>query len=336
MNRQSMQTNPTQGVFETGLHKRLHASAAKLPSPLGGLALAIASLGWTLENVLPAANGMAQLAGSLLGAILLMALTIKFILHPKILAEELAHPVLGSVIPTYAMGWMVVSRCLGNYVAGAGEVLWLLAVAAHLGFLTVFCVHRCRSFSLDSMVPSWFVPPIGIIVAAVAFPPHGPRVLAEALLWFGMLAYLVMLPVMLYRLIFRAAVPQAAQPTLAILAAPASLSLAGYLSLIPEPSVVIIGLLLTLAVLMTSIIYLAFFHLLRLPFSPGFAAFTFPMVIGATALYKTHDWLAGQGYVSKLTQGLSHLANLELTVAAAVVLFVSAKYLAFYFKQHKS
>ncbi|MCL2919816.1 TDT family transporter [Shewanella litorisediminis] len=330
MNRQSIPTNSTPQAFDAGLPKRIHAGAAKLPSPLGGLALAIASLGWTLENVLPSAQGMAQLWGSVTGAILLMALTLKFILHPKILAEELAHPVLGSVIPTYAMGWMVVSRCVGNYFPGAGEILWLLAVAIHLGFLAIFCYHRSRNFSLDSMVPSWFVPPIGIIVAAVAFPPHGPRVLAEALLWFGMLAYLVMLPLMLYRLIFRAAVPQAAQPTLAILAAPASLSLAGYLSLIPEPSVVIVGLLLTLALLMTSIIYLAFFHLLRLPFSPGFAAFTFPMVIGATALFKTHDWLAAHTQADTLILELSYLARIELAVAAAVVLFVSAKYLAFY------
>ncbi|MCW1889915.1 hypothetical protein OK016_13235 [Vibrio chagasii] len=31
---------------------------------------------------------------------------------------------------------------------------------------------------------------------------------------------------------------------------------------------------------------MAFFKLLRLPFSPGYAAFTFPIVIGATALFK--------------------------------------------------
>jgi tellurite resistance protein TehA-like permease len=35
--------------------------------------------------------------------------------------------------------------------------------------------------------------------------------------------------------------------------------------------------LLGIAVLMTGIIYLAFIKLLRLPFSPGYAAFTFPL-----------------------------------------------------------
>lgn len=313
------------------LHHRLHQHAAKLPSPMGGLALAIASLGWTLENVFPAAGGKLQLLGSLIAAALLLPLTAKFVLHPKLLKEELSHPVLGSVIPTYAMALMVVSRCLGDYFSAAGESLWLVAVSLHLGFLATFSFHRYRNFSLDHMVPSWFVPPIGIIVAAVAFPPHGPRMLAETLLWFGIIAYLIMLPLMLYRLIFRTAVPEAAQPTLAILAAPASLSLAGYLSLIPTPSVVIVALLLTVAILMTSIIYLAFFHLLRLPFSPGFAAFTFPMVIGATALFKTCQWLTQMDAPGSLVTAVHHLAVTELAVAVAVVSFVSFKYLTHYF-----
>ncbi|MBT1445748.1 TDT family transporter [Shewanella sp. JM162201] len=313
------------------LTKRL----AVLPSPMGGLALAIASLGWTLENVLPQAHGMAQLIGALIAAALLLPLASKFLLHPKVLWQELSHPVLGSVLPTFAMGLMVVSSCLGQYAPMAGKLLWLLAVAIHLGFLGSFLFHRYRGFSLDHMVPSWFVPPIGIIVAAVAFPADGPRLLAEALLWFGMLAYLLMLPVMLYRLIFGAEVPDAAKPTLAILAAPASLALAGYLTLIREPSAVIVALLLSIALLMTSLIYLAFFKLLRLPFSPGFAAFTFPMVIGATALFKTGSWLISLSAPLWLTQFIHQLALIELLVAAAVVGFVAFKYLKHYQLHHR-
>lgn len=316
-----------------GTFRRLHQQIAKLPSPMGGLALAIASLGWTLENVVPVSDGRLQLVGTLIAVTLLLPLTAKFLLHPRLLKEEISHPVVGSVLPTYAMALMVVSRCLGDYFSAAGESLWLIAVTLHLGLLTGFSFHRFRNFSLDHMVPSWFVPPIGIIVAAVAFPPDGPRLLAESLLWFGMFAYLIMLPLMMYRLIFRTAVPEAAQPTLAILAAPASLSLAGYLSLTPTPSVIIVALLLTVAILMTSIIYLAFFQLLKLPFSPGFAAFTFPMVIGATALFKTCQWLDATTQVQVFRSSIHYLALVELCIAVVVVSFVCLKYLAFYYPQ---
>ena len=59
---------------------------------------------------------------------------------------------------------------------------------------------------------------------------------AHATLVFGLLVYAVMLPLMVYRLIFSHEVPDAAKPTIAIMAAPASLSLAGYLTVTANPS----------------------------------------------------------------------------------------------------
>lgn len=315
----------------TSKRKRWTAKAAKLPSPMAGLALAIASLGWAFESMLPSLNGMGQLTGAIIASLLLMLLIGKFLLHPNILKDELSHPVIGSVIPTFAMALMVVSNVLGHYYANAGLALWLGAIFIHLIFLGAFIYFRAIDFKLEHMVPSWFVPPIGIIVAAVSFPASGYQWLVNAILGFGMLAYLVMLPLMLYRLIFCKAVPDAAKPTIAILAAPASLSLAGYLTVTEQPSIALVALLVSIAILMTSIIYLAFFHLLKLPFSPGYAAFTFPMVIGATALFKTSAWLGQFDQFNQLTMWINYLARFELVIATLVVVYVSLRYLIHYF-----
>ena len=178
------------------------------------------------------------------------------------------------------------------------------------------------------MVPSWFVPPVGIIVADVSF--SGNPVLepiAYGTLVFGMVAYAVMLPMMIYRFMFTHEIPDAAKPTMAIMAAPASLSLAGYLTVTTSPSPVIIALLFGIAVLMTAITYLAFFKLLRLPFSPGYAAFTFPMVIGATALFKTADWMEAHGLAAHYVQQVRGLAGIELVVATIVVFYVGLQYI---------
>lgn len=82
-----------------------------------------------------------------------------------------------------------------------------------------------------------------------------------------------------------------------------------------------------IAVLMTAIIYLAFFKLLRLPFSPGYAAFTFPMVIGATALFKMANWMELQGLAAHYVQQVRSLAGLELIVATFVVSYVALQYI---------
>ena len=310
--------------------KILHHNASRLPSPIGGLALAIASLGWAWDNILPQYNGLGQTTGTLIASALLSALLGKFLLHPKVLKEELTHPVVGSVIPTFAMALMVVSNTLWHHNPFAGKYLWLIAIGIHLIFLGMFVYYRALDFKLEQMVPSWFVPPIGIIVAAVSFPSDGYHWLATATLMFGMGCYLIMLPLMLYRLIFCPQIPDAAKPTIAILAAPASLSLAGYLTIIEHPSETVVTLLLTIAVLMTSIIYLAFFHLLKLPFSPGYAAFTFPMVIGATALLKTYQWMLTRYGMSNIAMGVEIIAITELIIASVIVAYVSYKYIDHY------
>ena len=151
--------------------------------------------------------------------------------------------------------------------------------------------------------------------------------IAHGALVFGMVAYAVMLPMMIYRFMFTHEIPDAAKPTMAIMAAPASLSLAGYLTVTATPSPVIIALLFGIAVLMTAIIYLAFFKLLRLPFSPGYAAFTFPMVIGATALFKTANWMEANGLAAHYVQQVRGLAGIELIVSTIVVTYVGLQYI---------
>jgi tellurite resistance protein TehA-like permease len=307
--------------------QRTKAKVMGAPTPMAGLALGIASLGWSWENFAEL-HGYGQWISAGIASVLLAILAVKFLFHNHLLRQDLAHPVVGSVVPTFAMGTMVVSNSLGHFFPVAGDVLWLVAVALHIVFLVSFLYHRAKDFELHHMVPSWFVPPVGIIVADVSFsgnPVLAP--IAYGALVFGMVAYAVMLPIMIYRFMFTHEIPDAAKPTMAILAAPASLSLAGYLTVTATPSPVIIALLFGIAVLMTAIIYLAFFKLLRLPFSPGYAAFTFPMVIGATALFKTANWMEANGLAAHYVQQVRGLAGIELIVATIVVTYVALQYI---------
>ena len=76
---------------------------------------------------------------------LLLVLTFKFLIHPRLLWQDLAHPVVGSVVPTYAMGTMVVSKAVGLLAPTLGQGLWLFAVIIHLVFLATFVWHRGQS-----------------------------------------------------------------------------------------------------------------------------------------------------------------------------------------------
>lgn len=300
-----------------------------VPTPVAGLALGIASLGIGLENSLPL-HSLGQITGALISMALVILIVTKYILHPALIKEELKHPVLGSVMPTLAMALMLQSKSLSIINPVAAEFLWLFAVQVHLLLLAGFAFYRFRSFNLHHMVPSWFVPFVGICVAALTVPGPQHHGLAYGLLVFGMINYAVLLPAMVYRLIFFPKIEDPAKPTIAVMAAPASLTLVAYLTLEQAPSLLLCSILLGIAILMTSIVYLAFFKLLRLPFSPAFASYTFPMSVGAAALYKVADSLAIYPSTQMYSEQIRLLAVTELVIATLIIAYVCCRYLQYY------
>lgn len=306
-----------------------------VPTPMAGLALAIASLGWCWESMFNL-SGYGQWISAAIASGLLIMLILKNGLHWNLLKQDLAHPVIGSVIPTFAMAMMIISNSIHQFNPIMGDLLWLLGVVLHILFMGSFFYHRSKQFKLHHMLPSWFVPPVGIIVADVSFAGN-PILLpiAQAALIFGLISYAVLLPTMIYRVLFSENIPHLAQPTIAILAAPASLSLAGYLTVSQTNSPVIIGILFGIAVLMTFITYLALFKLLTLPFSPGFAAFTFPTVISATALFKMATWMQSVNVADEYVMQIQGLAEFELVIATVIVSYVAIRYMNFFFSNKR-
>ncbi|MFN3879996.1 MAG: TDT family transporter [Nitrincola lacisaponensis] len=311
------------------MRNRLSQGLAAVPTPLAGLALGIASLGYSWHFVVPD-KALIPAVAAIVAAALLLLLIGKFALYPKRLLQELRHPVVGSVTPTFAMTLMVITLSLQTVLPRLSMTLWLLAIAIHLSFLVIFIYHRCQAFSLTDMVPSWFVPPVGIIVAAICYPTAAFQPLAYAIFWFGLVCYAALLPWMLYRLLGCSELPDNAKPTLAILAAPASVCLAGYLTVTDTPAPGFVALLTALSLLKTATIYHLGRRLLRLPFSPGYAAFTFPLVIGATAMFKLQAQCIAWGLDSTVIQLCGILASTQLTIATFVVGYVIVRYMYFY------
>lgn len=132
----------------TTLPRRLRG----LPTPMAGLALGVASLGWCMENALPL-NGWGQLIGAFTASALLLLLVLRFILHTETLWEDLKHPVVGSIVPTFAMSLMVISRALLHAFPTFAVGLWCVGVTLHLAALIAFIWFRLRDPVLEKMVP---------------------------------------------------------------------------------------------------------------------------------------------------------------------------------------
>lgn len=304
----------------------------KVPTALGGLALGISSLGLLWQNV----YGFGKIPAAIIAGILLSLMIGKYVLHPRLIISDLKHPVLGSVFPTFCMALMVVSVSVAQYAEVAGLSIWLFAIALHFTLFVTFCYFQFKNFNMKNVLPSWYIPPIGIVVACVTFQHHlasyaAFESFAVFLLYYGFAFYAISLPFVLYRWLFLGEIPAIAKPTLGVLAAPASLTLAGYLSIEQAININFMLCYFLLAVSMTLTLCVLLVKLLKLPFNPGISAYTFPLVISATATTKLMHYLIDNNLVSTFSNALHYVMQVEIVLASAMVLYISVRYIHHYF-----
>ena len=298
-------------------------SFAKIPAPLAGLGLGVACLGTVILN-------FSILFGNILGviaAIVLSLYLLKIILNVSAFKNDLNHPVFSSIVPTFSMGIMIMSNYLGQIIYEAGRIVWIVAVILHGLLLINFLRNILKEFDFQNILPSYFIPTVGIVVACVNGAMFSFPILCEALFYFGFISYFITLTFVIIRL-QRGNIPSPKKPTLAILGAPASLCLAGYLSLNSVPNPVLISILVPLSIIMTIIVYAMFVKLLRIPFTPGYSAYTFPLAISAVAMLKFTEYLKNLG--NAWASCVELLTIIEVYIAVIIIFYVGIRYLFFY------
>jgi tellurite resistance protein TehA-like permease len=301
--------------------KNLVDNLKNLPVAVSGLALGVAGLGNLLANeVYP---GFRYLCG-LITLILLSLVLIKKLKHPQVMWIEITHPVAGSFIPTFDMALMIIASIIVRSLPLLGQLLWYLAIILHVIFASCFIYQQLKNFDFNHMLPSWFIPPVGIVVACVTSEPMHAVLLSKTIFYIGFTAYLILLPLMLYRIIFGNKIEDRQLPSFAIMAAPASLCLVGYLTVFNHAAnPTIVHLLFTLELMMTSLVLISILRInhFRIKFIPIYASFTFPLVIGATGLIRYARYLGlnnGNGIF------WYHLGIIQLIIACVVVVWVFA------------
>ena len=81
-----------------------------------------------------------------------------------------------------------------------------------------------------------------------------------------------------------------------------------------------------LAITMTFLVYILLFKYLRLPFAVSNSAYTFPLVISATASAGTSLFLETQDISSVLLTTFQTISFVELIIATLMVFYVSFRY----------
>jgi exfoliative toxin A/B len=261
-----------------------------------------------------------------LSLVIVLLFTVRALSDSKRVMQELENPVAFSVFPTYTMTLMLLAAYARPFIGGIALALWIAALALHGIVLFVFVGRFVLKFKIETVFPSWFIVFVGFVVGSVTSPTMNMKPLGQVLFYIGLGFYVVLLPIVLYRVLKIKKIPDPARPGLAIFAAPVSLCLAGYLAAFDHKSLPFVAVMLGVSGISYLLVLGAMGKLLRSPFVPSFSAFTFPLVISAIAIKSAQGFFAAGGAPLPVFA----IAVLATTgIAAVLVLFVLYRYTVF-------
>ena len=310
-----------------GIVNRFQKFLSILPLPISGLMLATASLGILLSQyfssvlLLPEAGFVLQALCGTAAGILWILLVLKAVFFFPQIRQAFHDPVAASVAGTFPMAMMILSVYLADLSADFSVLFWYAGVFLHAALIVFFTVRFVRRPKLSLVFPSWLVVYVGIVLSAITAPYFNQILTGQICFWFGAAALVPLLPAILVRCT-QLPLSEPVRPLFCIFAAPVSIILAGYVqSFFAHAGFVSVLLLAETVILILVLTRLP--ALLRLPFYPSYAAFTFPFVVTATAYLFGIQNLVEAGFLSVWWYAVP---GCVLLFAAVLVVYVSLRY----------
>jgi tellurite resistance protein len=196
---------------------------------LVGLAIAWQGAQSTFGIRLEVAGALRWL-GSLLFVVISAFYLTKLVRFRAAVIAELRHPIQLNFFPTASISMILLATAwLGVYPAAAA-VFWAVGTAFHL-LLTLYVLgawmHH-EQFEIHHINPAWFLPVVGNVLVPLAGVPLGYLELSWFFFSVGVLFWLVLLAIIVYRMLFHQPLPDRLMPTFFILIAPPAAGFIAY------------------------------------------------------------------------------------------------------------
>jgi len=316
----------------------------QLPFAISGLAFGLVSLGWNLEVAYPL-DGILQVLTALLSTLIIIAVIFKLYYLSPYVFPLLKDPSIGPLSPTIALVIMIGSV---NFSGDSAIFIWFFGFILHSLLLILFIITRYQNFQMAQVAPSWFIPFVAIIVAALTYPQMSQssmawlatnhviiqQIFSQSVVIFAIASYFLILPLITYKVISKPLLTADTRASLALYAAPANLCLLGYLLYFPTTSLSLMVLLLIIAIAMSIFSYVIVLQLIHRPFTPAFSSFTFPLVIGSPTMQAVSSYFEQQQFDELYIHFFAYLAQLQLYAATLVTVYVVYQYARFLYRSN--
>ena len=292
-----------------------------IPIPMAGVMLGLAALGNLLQSY---SEGVRLFFGAL-AAIIWVLLVLKVIVCWPGVKTAMDDPVVASVSGTFPMATMLLSVYAKPFIGAPAQYIWYLGIALHVALIVWFTMKFMLKPVMPKVFASYFIVYVGIVVASLTAPAYEmTATVGTWCFWFGFVCLLGLLAFVGYRYVKFPVKMAPPQPLVCIFAAPAALCLAGYIQSVAPKSIGMIYGMLAVSQALYVMVLLKLPKLLKLPFFPSYAAFTFPFVITAIAAKQSMACLAK---LNAPAPWLSTVVLVETIIAAVLVVYALVRYI---------
>jgi tellurite resistance protein len=158
---------------------------------------------------------------------------VKLMRHPGQVIKELKHPVKLNFFPTISISLILLSITLLRSQPSISHALWMIGSMLHLGFTLYIMniwIHHDK-FEIHHINPAWFIPVVGNVLVPVAGTSHGYFEISWFFFSIGIVFWMVLFTIIIYRVLFHNPLPDKLMPTFFILIAPPAVGFISYVKL---------------------------------------------------------------------------------------------------------
>jgi len=257
---------------------------------------------------------------SLLFSLIIIVYLVKVIKHPKAVIGEFNHPIALHFFPTFSISLLLLSLIFKDLAFEQARYMWILGTIIQFGLLLYILnswIHH-EKWQVTHMNPAWFIPVVGSIVV----PLGAVHFASEELGWFffsvGLLFWLILKSIVMYRLFFHPPMMKILEPTLFILIAPPSVGFISYMSLQGMAGVDEFARILYYSGLFLTMLLLSQLpRFIKVPFALSWWAYTFPLAAITIATFIMYEQLELVLF--------QYIAAFLLSVLAALIVHLTVK-----------
>lgn len=245
--------------------------------------------------------------------------TVKWFRYPAAVKKEFDHPVKINFFPLVAKTLLVLSIILLERNMTASLYCWIsgtfLQFLASILVISTWIQHE--RFKIEQMTPGWFIPIVGSIMVPIAGVRHGFTEISWFFFSVGLVFWLILLVIVLYRMFFHAPIAERLMPTLFILFAPPAIGFIAYIRLTGGNLDSFGRVMYYFSLFMFFLILYQLPRLLKINFYLSWWAYSFPMAAKALASFLMMT-LLNEPFIA-------FMAWFELALLALIIMLLSVK-----------